>query len=238
MKNIVQFSGGKDSTAMLLMLLEKNIKIDEIIFCDTGKEFPAMYRHIEKVRKYIKKYNKDITILRNDKTFDYYMFDHVKTKGKNKGSKGYGWADMGIRWCTTLLKQNLTKKYLIGVEHISYIGIAFDETKRHEKKADNVVHPLYDWKITEKQALEYCYFKGFHWQGLYKDFKRVSCWCCPLKSLPELKVLYEKYPDLWEQLKTMDNRSNNQFKPNYSVTDLENMFKLEQEYKQSCISLF
>lgn len=36
----------------------------------------------------------------------------------------------------------------------------------------------------------------------------------------------------------MDNRSNNQFKPNYSVTDLENMFKLEQEYKQSCISLF
>lgn len=238
MKNIVQFSGGKDSTAMLLMLLEKNIKIDEIIFCDTGKEFPAMYRHIEKVRKYIKKYNKDITILRNDKTFDYYMFDHVKTKGKNKGSKGYGWADMGIRWCTTLLKQNLTKKYLRGVEHISYIGIAFDETKRHEKKADNVVHPLYDWKITEKQALEYCYFKGFHWQGLYKDFKRVSCWCCPLKSLPELKVLYEKYPDLWEQLKTMDNRSNNQFQPNYSVTDLENMFKLEQEYKQSCISLF
>lgn len=100
------------------------------------------------------------------------------------------------------------------------------------------MHPLYDWKITEKQALEYCYFKGFHWQGLYKDFKRVSCWCCPLKSLPELKVLYEKYPDLWEQLKTMDNRSNNQFKPNYSVTDLENMFKLEQEYKQSCISLF
>ena len=134
MKNIVQFSGGKDSTAMLLMLLEKNIKIDEIIFCDTGKEFPAMYRHIEKVRKYIKKYNKDITILRNDKTFDYYMFDHVKTKGKNKGSKGYGWADMGIRWCTTLLKQNLTKKYLRGVEHFSYIGIAFDETKRHEKK--------------------------------------------------------------------------------------------------------
>ena len=38
---------------MLLMMLEKNMPIDEIIFCDTGKEFPQMYEHIEKVQKYI-----------------------------------------------------------------------------------------------------------------------------------------------------------------------------------------
>lgn len=53
MEHIVQFSGGKDSTAMLLIMLEKNMPIDEIIFCDTGKEFPQMYEHIEKVQKYI-----------------------------------------------------------------------------------------------------------------------------------------------------------------------------------------
>lgn len=34
MKNIVQFSGGKDSTAMLLLLLERGVTVDEIIFCD------------------------------------------------------------------------------------------------------------------------------------------------------------------------------------------------------------
>lgn len=90
--NIVSFSGGKDSTAMLLMMLEKNIAIDEIIFCDTGKEFPQMYKHIDKVRDYISKYGMEITVLKNDKTFDYYMFEHIKTKGKNKGSRGYGWA--------------------------------------------------------------------------------------------------------------------------------------------------
>ena len=33
--NIVSLSGGKDSTAMLLMMLEKSYRIDEIIFCDT-----------------------------------------------------------------------------------------------------------------------------------------------------------------------------------------------------------
>lgn len=49
MKHIVSFSGGKDSTAMLLMMIEKGMQIDDIIFCDTGKEFPEMYEHIKQV---------------------------------------------------------------------------------------------------------------------------------------------------------------------------------------------
>ena len=56
-KHIVSFSGGKDSTAMLLMMIENN-KIDEIIFLDTTVEFPQMYEHIEKVEKYIGRDNK------------------------------------------------------------------------------------------------------------------------------------------------------------------------------------
>ena len=53
MENIVSFSGGKDSTAMLLMMLAKHMPIDALILCDTGKESPQMYEHIEKVQKYI-----------------------------------------------------------------------------------------------------------------------------------------------------------------------------------------
>lgn len=40
--HLVSFSGGKDSTAMLLGMLERDMKIDCILFCDTGLEFPAM----------------------------------------------------------------------------------------------------------------------------------------------------------------------------------------------------
>jgi len=40
--NIVSFSGGKDSTAMLLMMLEKGIPVDRVICVDTTKEFPQM----------------------------------------------------------------------------------------------------------------------------------------------------------------------------------------------------
>ena len=68
MKHIVSFSGGKDSTAMLLRMLEENMHVDEILFCDTGKDFPDMVEHIEQVKKYIKeKYNKNIIILKSEK---------------------------------------------------------------------------------------------------------------------------------------------------------------------------
>lgn len=59
MKHIVKFSGGKDSTAMLL-LLERGLPVDEIIFCDTGCEYPEVYEHIKAVEKYI---GRQITVL-------------------------------------------------------------------------------------------------------------------------------------------------------------------------------
>lgn len=225
-KNVVHLSGGKDSTAMLLMMLEKGIPIDYVIFCDTGKEFPQMYDHLAKVEKYI---DFPITRLKAEKSFDYYMFDHVKTKGKHIGECGYGWATMGIRWCTSNLKKMVADRFLKSIGNCSeYIGIAFDEPKRHAKKADNVIHPLFDWQITEADALKYCYDRGFTWDGLYEHFKRVSCWCCPLKSIPELRMLYKYYPDLWARLRDMDNRSINQFRSDYSVLDLEHRFEKER----------
>ena len=53
MKHIVNFSGGKDSTAMLLMMLEKGVSIDRVICIDTTKEFPQMYEHIERVQELV-----------------------------------------------------------------------------------------------------------------------------------------------------------------------------------------
>ena len=227
--NIVSLSGGKDSTAMLLMMLEKSLPIDEIIFCDTGKEFPQMYEHLNKLGKYISdKYGQKITRLRAEKSFDYYMYEHVKKRGKHKGEKGYGWADMRVRWCTSFFKRDVIKKYLKGKTYTLYIGIARDEEKRHAKKAENIVHPLYDWGITEQQALEYCYSKGFDWGGLYKLFKRVSCWCCPLQSLNDLRMLYRYFPNLWRELMQMDNRPHiRKFRKDYTVQELEEKFKNE-----------
>lgn len=119
---------------------------------------------------------------------------------------------MRCRWCTSYLKQIPQKNYMKGKEYLSYIGIAYDEPKRHQNLPDNVIHPLFDWKITEKMALEYCYEKGFDWGGLYEHFDRLSCWCCPLKNNKELEIIYKDFPELWQELKDMDNRAYNKFK--------------------------
>lgn len=64
--HLISFSGGKDSTAMLLGMLECDMKIDCILFCDTRLEFPAMYDHIAKVEKNI---GRKITIVRAEHTY-------------------------------------------------------------------------------------------------------------------------------------------------------------------------
>ena len=63
---IVSLSGGKDSTAMLLRLIEEKRPIDRILFCDTGLEFPQMYDHLNKLEQYI---GRKITRLKAEYSF-------------------------------------------------------------------------------------------------------------------------------------------------------------------------
>ena len=73
-KHIVSLSGGKDSTAMLLRMLEEGMPVDIILFCDTGLEFEGMYHHIDKLEKYI---GIPITRLKSAQPFEYLFFEHM-----------------------------------------------------------------------------------------------------------------------------------------------------------------
>lgn len=65
--------------------------------------------------------------------------------------------------------------------------------------------------------------------GLYDHFHRVSCWCCPLKSLDECRVLRRFYPELWAELARMDERAPNDYRNDYTVAQLEERFAFEDE---------
>lgn len=246
--HIVSFSGGKDSTAMLLGMIERGMRIDCILFCDTGLEFPAMYEHIRKVEKDI---GRKITVVKSEHSFEYLMFDlPIKRKEDSPIIKkygehytGYGWAGSRLRWCTSRLKdmprdrflRSLKKEYNI----IEYIGIAADEGYRLERERNQMTnhrHPLVDWGMTEADCLQYCYDKGYDWGGLYTHFSRVSCWCCPLQPLAELKELYHYFPELWKKLKEWDKKTWRKFKADYSIEELEVRFLLEDELEGSGIS--
>lgn len=143
------------------------------------------------------------------------------------------------RWCTSKLKEDvinahfreLEKKYTV----VHLIGIAFDEQYRLERKEankDTKKYPLVEWQMTEAECLKYCYDAGYDWNGLYKHFSRVSCWCCPLQSLEDLRHLRKYYPDLWDKLRELDDKTWKVFKGNVTVEDLEVRFQLEEKYTE------
>ncbi|SHK52937.1 phosphoadenosine phosphosulfate reductase family protein [Halomonas caseinilytica] len=47
LKNVISISGGKDSTAMLLLALERDAPEMVVVFADTGHEHPETYRYID-----------------------------------------------------------------------------------------------------------------------------------------------------------------------------------------------
>ena len=229
-KYIVALSGGKDSTAMLLRLLEEDRPVDMILFCDTGLEFPQMYEHLDSVEKNI---SRPITRLKAQNSFEYYFLEYNPPR-KNPNlekHKGMSWTGPRNRWCTSILKTRVVDSYLRELRKeyrlVEYVGIAADETKRLKNKN----YPLVDWGMTEKDCLSYCYERGFYWGGLYEIFDRVSCWCCPLQSLSELRKLYDNFPDLWCQLTEWDNATWKSFRTDYSVRQLTARFEFEKQWK-------
>ena len=77
---------------MLLLMIDKEMPIDIVMFADTGMEFPEMYAHLEKLDAYLyEKRGIHITILRAKHSFEYLMFDEPKVKSKtieNRIQKG------------------------------------------------------------------------------------------------------------------------------------------------------
>jgi 3'-phosphoadenosine 5'-phosphosulfate sulfotransferase (PAPS reductase)/FAD synthetase len=242
----VSLSGGKDSTAMLLLMLDQDMPIDIVLFADTGMEFPEMYEHLSKVDRYLYERRKiHITTLRHPYGFEWLMFEEPKKKPsvierrQRNGVPiyGNGWPGIHVRWCTGQLKTHLITKKVNEIkgkcQAYHYVGIAYDERER----CKSARYPLVDWEITEAQALKICYEHGFDFGGLYKLYHRASCWCCPFQQIGELRKLRKHHTELWEHLQIMDKRAREQFgtgplgqfKKNWSVERLEERFLKEEK---------
>lgn len=82
--NIVSLSGGKDSTALLLMMLERGIPVDKIVFADVGEmaEFEEMYEYIARVEAYT---GMTVTTVRSETHTARSIFFGQLTRGKREG---------------------------------------------------------------------------------------------------------------------------------------------------------
>lgn len=234
MKHIASVSFGKDSLAMLLLLIEKGYPLDEVIFYDTGMEFQAIYDIRDKVVPMLKANGIKYTELSSEKTFEYWMFEHpVKKRGSKEIHKhGYSWCGGTCRWGTAQKTATIEKYFKSqGYKDVAqYIGIAVDEPDRLARGGQNKLYPLAEWGMTEADCLRHCYERGFFWEEdgvrLYDVLKRVSCWCCRNKNLKELENIYNHLPKYWGKLKDMQSRLTEPMKgEGKSVFDLEKRFK-------------
>ena len=234
-KHILSFSGGKDSTFLLLELIRRKYPLDEVVFFDTGWEYPVMYEHIEKCKKLCEDNGIKFVTLHPPKDFDYLMLEHIT----RNGNKGYSWCGGNSRWGTAYKIQTLDKWSQQNKDNIVYIGIAADETARLEKEYGyNKRFPLAEWGIIEAECLQGCYNAGFTWGGMYEHLDRLSCMYCRNKNLKELRNIRKHYPEVWEKLKEYQSKTNLPYKTNgTTVFDFEKRFEFEEERMAQGLSI-
>ncbi len=235
MRSVASVSFGKDSLAMILLLLERNIQLDEVIFYNSGIEFDCIYHIRDQITPILEQRGVRFTEVKPDAPFLYYMLEKPVNSKKNGFHLGYRWCGGKCRWGTKL-KTNALDGIALDAE-VHYVGIAADEPERLAKLKPPKCSPLAEARMTEADCLAYCYERGFFWEEngvrLYDILDRVSCWCCKNKNRKELKNIYQFLPQYWKRLKGLQSQIPMPMKP-YSRKGVlyGNVFDLEKVFEQ------
>lgn len=217
--NIVSFSGGKDSTATLQLVLRAMAGTDTrlvIVTSDTMMEIPFYQEYVNAVRERIldfidrEKLNA-MTVAVTPEVKDSFW---VSVLGK-----GYPAAHMGFRWCTGVLKidpiTRFTSKITAGQDYMVFVGVRRAESELrariYTKKDYKPRHfaPILDWSTED--VWTYLLTEPCPW-GSHEELVRVyryssdecvygekqavcignaryGCWACPLQKSTQLEMI-------------------------------------------------
>ena len=186
MVHIATLSGGKDSTAMVDMLLRNGRPLDHIVFKDTLHEFEPMYRYVKRLSEYFKaRYSKEVITLKPEISFEDSVFGKI-SKGENEGLIRGLPAPQAMGFCTWrresktrpferwLKEQGIT-------EYKIYIGYTTSEIHR-KMSGDEFLYPLIDdFCMSETDCAAYLKEREME-NPLYRYFTRTGCSFCPAQS--------------------------------------------------------
>ena len=239
MSYIASISYGKDSLKMLDVIKSRGLPLDRIITFDIWAtddipaEFPEVTVFKKKMDDYIKeKYGIEVEHLcaryKDGSKVTYEKeFYRVVTAGYRKGTiVGFPF-QMGA-WCNSRLKMG-ARVGAINTGDIEYIGIAYDEKKRHKIISETKVAPLVDFGIDEDLCGLYCKYEGIL-SPTYESSYRDGCWFCDNQGLDQLRILRKKHPNLWALLLKWDKDSPVTFKADgHTVHDYDRRFEQEEQ---------
>lgn len=215
MKYIASWSGGKDSTASIILAHIHKEPLDTIIFSEvmfdknTSGELPEHIAFVKNCIPLFQSWGYDVEILHSEYSY-MDMFHHINTKGKRKGMK-QGFVMSGKCNVQKYCKLRQIKEYFktIDGEFTQYIGIATDEPKRLERIVDagNKVSLLKKYEYTEQMAHDLCKQYGLL-SPIYQFTKRGGCWFCPNATKPQLRYLWDNHRELIEKLVELEKEEN------------------------------
>lgn len=213
--HIVSWSGGKDSTATIIIAHRLGIRIDKIIislpwFSKKKKIYADDPDHVEWVLEYAKplfeSWGYEVVVLSDDRDYIYW-FNKEKQNSKYPEQNGlkYGFVIGGM--CKfNLSKIAPIKEYIKGLERkcVVFEGIAADEPERITGMIEKRNHRslLYEQGIEEPETFPICSSEGLL-SPVYKRRKRQGCWFCPNQSLEEMADRRRERPDLWSELEEL-----------------------------------
>lgn len=219
MINLAQFSGGKDSTAMLLWMKEQDIEFTPV-FCDTGWEHPLTYAYIEEINQTL--LDGRLVVLRNEKVDGFAGL--TITRGLFPRQRS--------RFCTDYLKLKPIHAYIESLddEVTAFLGVRKEESKNraNAKRIEWtdmaggywIERPLLDWTVKQVFAFHKKY--GIRENPLYRlGAGRVGCWPCAFISQRELRALLKSTPEIKPRLRELEESATVVFAARQAIGDFE-----------------
>ena len=215
MKYIASWSGGKDSTASIILAHENGEPLDMIIFAEVmfnesiSGELPEHIEFVHKAAKVFETWGYPVHILRSDRTY-MDCFNHRITRSRvpDRIGKKMGFPMMGKCLINRDCKMRPIRKFWKSVEgeYTQYVGIAVDKKKRIERivKTKNTVSLLEKYGYTEHMAFELCK-KYDLLSPIYEFTERGGCWFCPNAKEKELRHLRKNHMEHWNTLLLLEN---------------------------------
>ena len=229
-KVIVNFSGGKDSTVVILEAL-KVYPREEIMLCwqDTGAEYLETEGHVKEIAKIL-----ELPLEIQHPARDFW--EEVRHRKF--------FPTPVVRHCTSHLKHDVFNKWLTqnyrgkGQEIIVVSGIRGEESFRRSKlhewedpKEHKVVsaatklwYPCID--MSYQEVIERVKSEGLPLHPCYEFATRCSCWCCIFGKNCEVRTYAEAHPELYEKACLLEDEIKNKWKYRFGFNDLFKQYKL------------
>ena len=188
--HIVALSGGKDSTAMALMLQEREPRPYAFVCTPTGDELPAMFEHWRKLGKTL-----------GSPLISLQAETLERCVERNRAIPNWR-----MRFCTRELKIEPFQAFLLKASPaISYVGLRADEDDRegaryHDKLNIEQRFPLREWGMGIEDVYQCLNNFGVNIP------ERTDCARCFFQRLGEWWVLWKKYPDIYADAEQQEER--------------------------------